>query len=572
MLRLMVSLFITAALMLGGLGFIPVQAQAANPCSPNYQVVSGDTLTTIAQKCGVDYNTLLAANPQIDTPGILYPGQIVIIPQTGTGANGSVPVTGGSVIIVRPGDTLGSLAVNFQVSVAQFMQANPQLGFNQQITPGMLLTVPQGAVAAPIASISPVFGSTGATITLAATGFQASQLVRVSFGMIDGAYQQVDQANTDANGELFWQYQVPQWASQPGNYAFLVQSAANPSVRALSNPFSLGDLSGGNGGGVPVTGSSPNQYIVQPGDTLTQVALDHYTTVEVLLTMNPSLYGAPTLAPGTVLNLPNSQRPSGPFVDASQQTAAPGQQIAVRALNFPANVNVDVRIAPQGEPYINAVDAKSGSGGVVNATIRVPLTAQPGELWIVTVETTEIKNGTSADSRPITITNNPITGGGIPVTGTGGGASGYDYYTVTSTDTLSGIAQLYGTSVDTLMGLNPAIKDPNIIFPGEQILVPLGNGPVGPYVGLNNYTAKPGDTLHVRAINFPPNAIVDIRMGPQGKPYVDVVDGKANSDGVVSADITLPDSAQSGEEWTVRVLTTEVLKGTQAISRAVTVK
>ena len=45
------------------------------------------------------------------------------------------------------------------------------------------------------------------------------------------------------------------------------------------------------------------------------------------------------------------------------------------------------------------------------------------------------------------------------------------YYTVQYGDTLRIIASIYGTSVYSLQLLNPAIYDPNLIYPGQVIRI-----------------------------------------------------------------------------------------------------
>ena len=51
----------------------------------------------------------------------------------------------------------------------------------------------------------------------------------------------------------------------------------------------------------------------------------------------------------------------------------------------------------------------------------------------------------------------------------GGVASEDKYYTVKEGDTLSAIADRYNTSTVKLVLLNPQIKDPNLIYPGDLI-------------------------------------------------------------------------------------------------------
>ena len=62
-------------------------------------------------------------------------------------------------------------------------------------------------------------------------------------------------------------------------------------------------------------------------------------------------------------------------------------------------------------------------------------------------------------------------------------------YKIKSGDTLSGIAQKYNTSVSTLMGLNPYIKNANLIYTGNTLKLP----------GTTNNTAKTTGTTNTVA-------------------------------------------------------------------------
>lgn len=55
-----------------------------SPCGPSYTVRPGDWLYQIARTCQVTVADLLRANPQITNPSLLFPGQVLVIPQTGT--------------------------------------------------------------------------------------------------------------------------------------------------------------------------------------------------------------------------------------------------------------------------------------------------------------------------------------------------------------------------------------------------------------------------------------------------------------------------------------------------------
>ena len=50
------------------------------------------------------------------------------------------------------------------------------------------------------------------------------------------------------------------------------------------------------------------------------------------------------------------------------------------------------------------------------------------------------------------------------------------FFTVSSTDSLFSIAQRFGVTVQQILDANPQIVNPNLIFEGQVICVPTGNG------------------------------------------------------------------------------------------------
>ena len=49
-------------------------------------------------------------------------------------------------------------------------------------------------------------------------------------------------------------------------------------------------------------------------------------------------------------------------------------------------------------------------------------------------------------------------------------------YTVVSGDTLTGISRKYGITLDSLVSANPQIENPNLIFPNQEINIPISGG------------------------------------------------------------------------------------------------
>jgi spore coat assembly protein SafA len=404
---------IVAALLTTGLGagVTPVEAQTTL-CGSTYVAQSGDYLIKIAGLCGVTYASLLAANPQIANPGLIYPNQVINIPNGGTvgsgttggttGSSGGTPVTGGSTYVVKPGDSMFLIANRFGVTLSSVIFANPQVTNPSLIYPGMTINLPQGVQQVPSLSITPTIGVIGTNVTLTAAGFSANTSVVVSFGRVGGAFSQLDTTTTNASGALSKQYIIPNSTSivtQNGQYVFRVARADNASVSADSNPITLT----GVGTGTPGTGIS--FYVVKAGDTVSKIAAAYGTTVSAIVAINPAIGSNFIIYPGQYILIPTSGNisPSGVYVTVSPATAHAGGTIQVNAGNFPANANVDVRIGKQGQAFSAAVDSVSNAQGLVTAQINVPSSAVIGEQWVVTILTTELVNGVQGTSLPIII-------------------------------------------------------------------------------------------------------------------------------------------------------------------------
>ncbi|HYV46525.1 MAG TPA: LysM peptidoglycan-binding domain-containing protein [Myxococcaceae bacterium] len=83
-------------------------------------------------------------------------------------------------------------------------------------------------------------------------------------------------------------------------------------------------------------------------------------------------------------------------------------------------------------------------------------------------------------------------------------ASSPQPYTVQRGDTLWGISQRFGTTVQTLRDLNPAVRNTDLIYPGQVLNVP-GAAPTPnptPSPTTQDYTIQSGDTLSGIATRF----------------------------------------------------------------------
>jgi len=93
----------------------------------------------IAQRFGVSLNALIAANPQIPNPNLIFPEQRVCVPRV-SAPPGCPP--GSTRYTVQPGDSMFTIARRFGVSLDALIRANPQISNPSLIFPGQQLCIP----------------------------------------------------------------------------------------------------------------------------------------------------------------------------------------------------------------------------------------------------------------------------------------------------------------------------------------------------------------------------------------------------------------------------------------------
>ena len=111
-------------------------AFAVSSCGTSVTVTSGDTLRKIADRCGTTVSALRRANPEIGSGNLIYPGQVLLLPGTILGSDG-----GYLIYIVMRGDTLKSLANRFGSTVDSILASNPEIKNPNVIFEGQRLTI-----------------------------------------------------------------------------------------------------------------------------------------------------------------------------------------------------------------------------------------------------------------------------------------------------------------------------------------------------------------------------------------------------------------------------------------------
>lgn len=110
-------------------------APTPQPNGQTYTVRSGDSLSAIGSKLGLDWHAIAAANGLSD-PYIIYPGQVLRLP----GTNVPTPAPGVTHYTVQSGDTLSGIAAKYGTSYQHLAQINGIADPNK-IYPGQVLVI-----------------------------------------------------------------------------------------------------------------------------------------------------------------------------------------------------------------------------------------------------------------------------------------------------------------------------------------------------------------------------------------------------------------------------------------------
>lgn len=149
---------------------IPGAPQCSLNCQGGIYIVQpGDTIFTIATKLNVSVDALIGCNPQVPNPNLIFPGQALCTPTGAIPVCG--PECQGGIYTVVPGDTMFIIATKLNVPLDQLVACNPQLPNPKIIFPGQKLCIP-GVAAPPVPcclvlrQVVPVPGSNAVGVAL----------------------------------------------------------------------------------------------------------------------------------------------------------------------------------------------------------------------------------------------------------------------------------------------------------------------------------------------------------------------------------------------------------------------
>ncbi|MGA8157338.1 MAG: LysM domain-containing protein [Rhodoplanes sp.] len=210
--------------------------RAADPsaeCKGGTTVVKPeDSLSSIARRCGVPENSILAANPTIDGSGDLQVGATVHVqPHEGLGEHAGQNL---DVLVTRATAALGRFAHEVNSSVQDLLDKNPdlrtrlekiknELGLSRNAPPAVL-------------SVTPQSGPAGAKVSVEAVNLPKDTPVTLGVGVAGSPYTKLQDARTSSTGTLALQAEVPATANPGSDLVFVIRKKDGP-IEARSAAF-----------------------------------------------------------------------------------------------------------------------------------------------------------------------------------------------------------------------------------------------------------------------------------------------------------------------------------------------
>jgi LysM repeat protein len=124
-------------------------------------------------------------------------------------------------------------------------------------------------------------------------------------------------------------------------------------------------------------------------------------------------------------------------------------------------------------------------------------------------------------------------------------------YIVLPGDTIEGIAELCGTTVEAILNLNPEITDPDDLFPGQIIRIPEAEFILETIIAIAPVCGLPGTSLLVVGSGYPQNANVQLSISQKGNDPTIIGETPSDQFGMIDTSVIIPPAAEPGTTWVV---------------------
>ena len=495
------------------------------PCQPGtfpYIIKPGDTFYRIAMQYNTTVAALIAANPTVN-PNYLMIGQQICIPSN----DGHVHCPNGTHYTVRYGDTLYSIARQFNVSMADLMEANP--GINPyMLYPGQIICIPRPPAVCPP-------GTQSYTVKAGDTFFSLAQQFNTTVAAIQQANPNVDPNNLQVGQILCIPMGAPvtcpigtqQYVVRAGDTFFSLAQRFNTTVAAIQqanpnvdpNNLQVGQVLCIPMGTPTVCPPGTLQYTVRAGDTFFSLAIRFNTTVAAIQQANPNV-DPNNLRIGQIICIP-AGAPNCP-IGTQQYTVRAGDTFFSLAQRF----NTTVAAIQQANPNVDPNNLIVGE--ILCIPMGTPTVCPPGtQQYTVRAGDTFFSlaqrfNTTVAaiqQANPNVDPNNLQIGQTlcIPMGTSTTCPTGTQPYTIRSGDTFYSLAQRFNTTVEAIQRANPNVN-PNNLQIGQVICIPTSTPPTTCPTGTQPYTIRSGDTFYSLAQRFNTTVEAIQRANPNVNP------------------------------------------------------
>ena len=295
--------------------------------------------------------------------------------------------------VIQEGDTLRSIAVIFNRDLEWILEANPQISFSTQLSPGDTLHIPPQKPGTPQTAISPVCGPAETEIFVNGGGYPPLTSVNLSMGQYLVSYEPAGSAFVNPNRTFQTQLTIPGTAQIDELWVIDARTSSFPIVRSTSNIFTVTP---------PKDPKSPQLYIAKPGDTLNQIAAEFSRTVAAILSVNPQITNPNQLAIGEKIIIPGQDE----TIILTPVSGPPLTLIQVVGIGFRPYSSVTLGLTRDSIIYSIGGAVSTNVNGVFQEEYIIPSTTQPGDKWsVVAIKPDETGGEIFAKSNEFTITS-----------------------------------------------------------------------------------------------------------------------------------------------------------------------
>ena len=413
-----------------------VISQAPDPNSGmSYVVQEGDTIRSIALKFNRDLESILLANPQISISNPIFAGQTIFIPpQVPAVPDTTVdPICGPAETEILVSGSGFPPAATVNLSIGQFLVAYEPVDTvvtsanrtfqSQMIIPGvarsgeMWVVVAETGTSPIVRSFSNIFTVTppkdpkSPQLYIVKPGDTLNQIA-AEFGRFPASILAVNPQITNPNqlviGEKIiipGQREEIIVVPESGRPLSLIQAVGigfQPSANVTLG-FARNSVLYSIEGAVPtdINGNFQEEYIIpaasQPGDKWAIVAIKSDTT------------GAEVYAKSNDFTVTTPQAPLQPIITIWPTEGLSGTRLSIVGNNFPSNSEIRYSLGLiNSTPYFTTT-TWTEINGTFAADLTIPLSAENGDIWVVTAEVIENPSA-QATSPEFTVTElQPLT-------------------------------------------------------------------------------------------------------------------------------------------------------------------